>query len=112
MPGIFPLHLVPSTPCWTKGTLDAVYLSGGHDKERGREHLGLAVRELARVVRGGGVVVSVSAACVDPVQAVFGEEPDVWRVLRDGGVFTTEDGYASINVDGTILAWERIPSFL
>lgn len=92
-----------------KGTLDAVYLSGGANKERGALHLSMAVSELARIVRPGGVVFSITAACVEAVEAAFEEGTGtVWKQLRDGTLHITEDGHASINVDGTMLAWERI----
>ena len=54
-----------------KGTLDAVYLSGGKDKEIASEHLNMAIKELSRVVRQGGVVMSISAACADSIQSAF-----------------------------------------
>jgi len=92
-----------------KGTLDAIYLSGGKNKDRSQKHLQMANDELARVIRPGGVVVSVSAACIDAVQASFETRPSLWKVLRDGSTYITEDGYASNNVDGTILAYERMP---
>ena len=37
-----------------KGTLDSIYLSGGKDKLLSKKHLGMAVSELARVVKEGG----------------------------------------------------------
>mmetsp|Transcript_22445 Transcript_22445/g.34604 ORF Transcript_22445/g.34604 Transcript_22445/m.34604 type:complete len:305 (+) Transcript_22445:76-990(+) len=73
-----------------KGTLDAIYLSGGKDKDRARKHLEMANDELARVIRPGGVVISVSAACVDAVQASFETRPVLWKVLRDGSTYITE----------------------
>ena len=94
-----------------KGTLDSIYLSGGMDKELARKHLGMAVSELARVVKVGGIVFSVTAACVDAVQASFdecNERNGCWKQLRDGSLHITEEGYASNNVDATMLAWERI----
>lgn len=96
-----------------KGTLDSIYLSGGMDKELAREHLGMAVMELARVVKVGGIVFSVTAACVDAVQESFDECNKrrggcCWKQIRDGSLYTTEDGYTSNNVDATMLVWERI----
>lgn len=94
-----------------KGTLDSIYLSGGMDKELARKHLGMAVSELARVVKVGGIVFSVTAACVDAVQRSFDECTEVkgcWKQVRDGSVHMTDDGYTSNNVDATMLAWERI----
>ena len=96
-----------------KGTLDAVYLAGGLDKAARRRSLRRAVDELARVVRPGGVVLSVTAAAEAHLPAAFlepraEEEGARWRVLWDGSVFVTEEGDASINVDATMLAWERL----
>jgi len=90
-----------------KGTLDAVYLSGGADKELGLHHLELAIQEAGRVLRKGGIMLSVSAACVDHVQSAFDRHSDSWECIRDGSFYTTEDGYTSNNVDGTILAWRK-----
>lgn len=92
-----------------KGTLDSIYLSGGKDKEKAKLHLAMAVSELSRVVKGGGVVFSVTAACTKSVQEAFSDgEGIIWRQIRDGDFYMTEDGYASTNVDATMLAWERI----
>lgn len=90
-----------------KGTLDAIYLSGGRDKELAAKHLNMAVSELGRVVVEDGVVFSISAACVDAVQHAFQSCSSDWKQIRDGTPFITEDGFASNNVDGTILAWKR-----
>ena len=70
---------------------------------------------------------SITAACAQAVEEVFSRSVDIddgiatheitgnsseqkkrWRVLRDGSLYMTEDGYASNNVDGTIFAWERL----
>lgn len=91
-----------------KGTLDAVYLSGGKDKALSTNHLDMAVRELARVLKPGGIMMSITAACVDKVQASFVEHASDWLQLRDGSFYMTEDGYTTNNVDGTILAWRRL----
>jgi hypothetical protein len=90
-----------------KGTLDAVYLSGAHDKALAVEYLDMAVSEMARVLCKGGIVMSITAACADAVQASFGKSCK-FRVLRDGGFYATEDGFTSNNIDATIFAWERI----
>ena len=90
-----------------KGTLDAVYLSGGRDAEDRMKNLQCAVNELGRVIRPGGVVLSVTGAAADHLPAAFTAQSDVWRVLWDGSPHITEDGFASINVDATLLAWER-----
>ena len=88
-----------------KGTLDAIYLSGGRDKELAAKHLEMAVSEMARVIKEGGVIASLSAACVDSVQRSF--ETKEWEQIRDGSPYITDDGFASNNVDGTLLAWKR-----
>jgi SAM-dependent methyltransferase len=92
-----------------KGTLDAIYLSGGRrDKNNlSKKHLDMAVREMARVLKPGGIMMSVTAACVDKVQASFAEHSSDWLQLRDGSFHITEDGFTSNNVDGVILAWKR-----
>lgn len=90
-----------------KGTLDAIYLSGGRSKELSAKHLDMAVAEMGRAICSGGIVVSISAACVDAVQASFDGQPDVWVPVRDGSFYVTSDGYTSNNVDGTLLAWKR-----
>ena len=90
-----------------KGTLDAIYLSGGRNKTLAAHHLAAAVSELGRVVVENGVVISVTAACVDAVQQAFDNEETIWEQIRDGTPYMTEDGYASNNVDGTSLAWSK-----
>ncbi len=98
-----------------KGTLDAIFLSGGNNKDLAAQHLDMSVRELARVVRKGGIVMSITAACADDVRASFDrcggmgtDSTSPWKVLRDGGFYATDDGYTSNNIDATIFAWERI----
>ena len=91
-----------------KGTLDAIYLSGAGDKVLGGDHLDMAVSEMARVIRKGGIVVSITAACADAVKESFEKCDGAWRVLRDGGFYVTDDGFTSNNIDATIFAWERI----
>lgn len=94
-----------------KGTLDAIYLSGGIDKVLGQKHLNMAVSELARVLKPGGIALSISAACVDAVQSSFQESTNtdnVWKQIHDGSFYITDDGYTSNNIDGTLLAWERL----
>jgi SAM-dependent methyltransferase len=95
-----------------KGTLDSIYLSGGNDKDLSRKYLGMAVSELARTLKAGGIVFSVTAACTDAIQKSFEESNKkkevIWEQLRDGSFFMTEDGYASNNVDATILVWRKL----
>lgn len=90
-----------------KGTLDAIYLSGGKDKTLGKEHLNMAVSELARVVKSGGRVISISAACVDAVKMSF-RELGGWEEIHDGSFYITEDGYTSNNIDGVLLVYQCI----
>jgi SAM-dependent methyltransferase len=94
-----------------KGTLDAIYLSGGKNKTVGATNLQMAVSELARVTKPGGIVISLTAACVDAVSAALEKEllgRGCWTCVRDGSFYMTEeDGYASNNIDGTFLAWRR-----
>ena len=87
-----------------KGTFDSIYLSGGKNKEKARENLGMAVSEIKRVLKEDGIVFSVTAACVDAVKTAFDGDKD-WEQVRDGSLHMTEDGYASNNVDATMLAW-------
>jgi ubiquinone/menaquinone biosynthesis C-methylase UbiE len=91
-----------------KGTFDAIYLSGGKDKDLAREHLNMAVSELSRVICPGGIVMSITAACADAVDLAFQSFQSDWEVIRDGNFYITEDGFASNNVDATILAWRRL----
>ena len=97
-----------------KGTLDAVFLSGGRDKALAYDQLRLCAAEMARTVRRGGVVLSLSAPATEPIDRAFrecrsdGGGARCWRQLIDGDSFVTDDGFASINVDATILAWERL----
>ncbi|KAL7533825.1 LOW QUALITY PROTEIN: hypothetical protein ACHAWF_004633 [Thalassiosira exigua] len=87
-----------------KGTLDSVlYLSGGKDQELAREHLGIALSELARVVKVGGITFSVTAACAEAFDEC-NEGARRCKQLRDGSSWATEDGYASNNVGATIHA--------
>ena len=90
-----------------KGTLDAIYLSGGKDKELASKYLDMAVGELSRVVCSGGIVFSITAACTDAVEAAFQSRNNEFETLRDGSFFMTEDGYASNNIDATVFAWQR-----
>lgn len=90
-----------------KGTLDAIYLSGANDKELAAEHLKMAVDEMHRVLKKGGVVMSITAACADAVKDAF-DNSEYWQVIRDGSFYVTEDGYTSNNIDATILVYEKI----
>ena len=99
-----------------KGTLDAVYLSGGKDPVEKRKQLRLAVEEISRIVQKEGVVLSITGAgmATQEIHLAFQEashdgQPlweEVWNTL-DGVVFT-DDGFASIDVDATMLAFKKI----
>lgn len=66
------------------------------------------MEELTRTVRPGGAVLSVTCAAAPRVAEAFGHRQAEWRCLRDGDFFFTEDGYASNNVDASLLSWERL----
>ena len=95
------------SPNPNQGTLEAVYLNGGADPAARAQKLEEAVEELTRTVRPGGVVLSVTCAAAPRVAEAFGHRQEEWRCLRDGEFFLTEDGYASNNVDASLLSWER-----
>lgn len=88
-----------------KGTLDSVLQAGESAAER-RDNLQAASDELARVVRPGGTVVSLTGF-PDKVGAAFADAR-MWRCLRDGGVHITEDGFASNQIDAHLMAWARL----
>ena len=66
----------------------------------------MAVDELARTVRAGGVVVSVTGFC-DKIGNAFAD-PRVWRCVRDGGIHITEDGDATNSINAYFMAWVRV----
>ena len=80
---------------------------GGDDPAARTDSLARAVDEMHRVLRPGAVLLSVNAAATDHIIAAFNARAEYWKPLRDGTLYITEDGYASINVDATMLAWER-----
>lgn len=102
-----------------KGTLDAIYISGEGDEGLARKRLHLALRELTRVLRPGGVLFSVTAAAAEHVERVMEEEfvagsgggyYEAMRNTREGeagGLWTTEEGYTSNNVDAAMLVYRR-----
>jgi SAM-dependent methyltransferase len=100
-----------------KGTLDAILLSGGgideDNKKLGLKHMEMAVSELSRVLKPGGLFISISAICTDAL-ANFNWNDDgdsQWETVRDGSHYFTDDGYASNNFDGTLLAWRKELTF-
>ena len=100
-----------------KGTLDSVFLSGGNDKLLAMDQLRLSVAELARTVRQGGLVISLSTPATEYIDEAFrkcleggaGEAASPsWRQVLNGDTFVTEEGFASIDINAVILAWERL----
>ena len=115
-----------------------MFLAGGRDKRRAAEQLALAVGELTRLVRKGGIVLSLSAPATTRIIRAFNECKEggqpAWRTLLnegEGGFITeegmvegassltpnhsddthhhhTSSGFASTNVDAAICAWERL----
>ena len=77
------------------------------DKELAAEHLKMAMDEMHRVLKKGGAVMSITAACADAVKDAF-DNSEYWQVIRDGSFYVTEDGYTSNNIDATILVYEKI----
>ena len=91
-----------------KGTLDAIYLSGGHDKEQSMENLNLAISELGRCIKPGGTWISVTAVVIDQIQASFDARNSEWECLVEKEqLYMTKDGYTSNNIDGTLLVWRK-----
>ena len=93
-----------------KGTLDAIFLSGGKDKSKCHQYLEMSIEELSRTVKHGGVWISVTAVAVDQIQDCFlsDQYKDHWDpiVLKDD-FYTTEDGYTSNNIDGSFLVFKK-----
>ena len=98
-----------------KGTLDSVFLCGATLDER-VDNLHRGVQELQRCIKPGGILWSLSGICVEEVQNSLWWDESEWQVLcntdRDG-LYITEDGYTSNNLDGSLLVWQkRIPGAL
>jgi SAM-dependent methyltransferase len=83
-----------------KGALDAI---GIHSVAS----LRLAASELARVVRPGGVVLSVSRALDEEVMLGAFANDERWEVLRDGGLYLAESGEVSTDLAASLYAWRR-----
>lgn len=90
-----------------KGTLDAIFLSGGQNKTLADQNLNLAISELGRCVKAGGLWISVAAVVDDQIQASFDLRPEWDCLVKKGNLFVTKDGYTSNNVDGSLLVWRR-----
>ena len=82
-----------------KGALDAVGIAS-------LDALAAATGELARTVREGGVVVSISRA-LEPSELV-GAFPDaLWANLRDGRLHVCESGEVTLDLAAGLFAWRR-----
>lgn len=91
-----------------KGTLDAIYLSGGRNKTLASENLNLAISELGRSLKPGGIWISLAAVVDDEIQKSFDSVEASWlSLVRQGDLFVTQDGYTSNNVDGSLLIWRK-----
>jgi hypothetical protein len=66
MAGIYHTKTPVLMLCLTKVEY-SIYLSGGNDKDLSRKYLGMAVSQLARTSKAGGIVFYVTAACTDAI---------------------------------------------
>lgn len=103
-----------------KGTLDAIYLSGGKNKTLAADNLLLAINELTRCVKPGGIWISIAGVVNQQIHQAMNqmiltknqEDGDndlpMWTSLvGDGELYTTQDGYTSNNIDGSLLVWKK-----
>ncbi len=90
-----------------KGTLDAIFLSGGQNKTLARQNLNLAITELGRCLKPGGIWISVAAVVDAQIQTSFDLLPDWDCLVRRDDLFVTDDGYTSNNIDGSLLVWRK-----
>ncbi|KAH8066360.1 methyltransferase [Aureococcus anophagefferens] len=81
-----------------KGTLDVLYITS-------EAALRGAVAELGRVCRPGATVVSLSRVC--PPELLLGEFGAGWTPLRDGSLYFTDEGHATIDLASDLFAWRR-----
>ena len=93
-----------------KGALDAIGIAG-------EAPLRAAVKELARVIAPGGVVMSVSRALEpDDLMGAFhadeggkADQQQQWEVVRDGGLYIAETtGAVSTDLAAGLFAWRRL----
>lgn len=94
-----------------KGTLDSIFLIGGDDKNMGRAYVHDAISELYTVMKPGAVILSVTAVVPDVIGDLLDGDSSRWCKVLDtrDGVFISSEGYASINVDATMIAYIRMP---
>mmetsp|Transcript_31058 Transcript_31058/g.47379 ORF Transcript_31058/g.47379 Transcript_31058/m.47379 type:complete len:290 (+) Transcript_31058:122-991(+) len=101
-----------------KGTLDAIYLSGGKNKTLAAQNLQLALTELSRCVRKGGIWISVAGVVDKEIYNAMNamtmtnppqdDKQSMWTCLvGHGSIHTTDDGYTSNNIDGSLLVWKK-----
>ena len=92
-----------------KGTLDSIYLIGKTDKSSKRSNVVKSIKEFTRITNSGGLLVCVTAVATDVIGDVLEEEDSVWEKVVDtrNGVFMTCDGFASINIDATLLVYKK-----
>jgi SAM-dependent methyltransferase len=92
-----------------KGTLDAIYLSGGTNKDQAKHNMKTAIKELCRCIEPGGIFISLAGVVPDEIQKAFQEEQNLeWDCLVDkDDLYITNEGYTSNNIDGTLLVWRK-----
>jgi len=92
-----------------KGTLDAVYIAGDEiDRAKRQDSLDRAISELQRVLKPSGIFWSLSAICTEALVSSR-QWTTEWQLQCDGreGIYTTDDGYTSNNIDGTLMVWQK-----
>jgi len=90
-----------------KGTFDAIFLSGGPDSQRRLKNLAMAIQEMQRVLKPGGLILSITSIAIEPIFNVFANSPS-WEIMRDSReVYLTDSGFASNNVDATMFAFHK-----
>lgn len=90
-----------------KGTLDAIFLSGGKDKVEAQKNLNMAISELGRCVKPGGIFFSITAVVVDQIQAAFDGRGEWVCLVDQDSLYVTEDGFASNNIDANLLVFRK-----
>jgi len=91
-----------------KGTLDAIYLSGGKNKTLATENLQFAFSELTRCLKPGGIWMSIAGVVDQEIQELFESKNEEWTCLVGyGELYITQDGYTSNNIDGSLLVFEK-----